>query len=430
MTDQPDAAERKPLAFDDDRGSARSKWIAGALVLVLVGWMGSGFVLPSEEAEVTEAPAAPRAVAVAVRSSTAEPVTQYLISEGQAQPDRDTAILAETSGEIGEILVRKGAELEQGEVIARVALAQREAELARAQEEVRRARREFENAETLLQRGSTTVDRVAETRSDLAAAEAQLAAVEEAVDTTVIRAPFAGRLETLDIDEGEFVTAGTPVAQIVDNTPLTVTIQVPQQSLRSLQDGQAATVTFITGEIREGVVTFVGTSADAETRTFLAEIEVANADGAVPAGVSARVRIPTGEAVAHFLSPAILSLGTDGTLGVKTVGEDDRVAFHQVEIIRAQTDGIWVTGLPDSARIITVGQGFVNDGELVDPQPEAAGVAAVAADAAPGPETAAEADPTEESNGGGGLIGVAHADGATTPPPDEPGPQAASGADR
>ena len=303
MTSDPNAAERQALAFDDDRGSSRSKWIAGALVLVLVGWMGSGFVLPSEEPAVAEAPTAPRAVAVAVRPSTAETVAQYLVSEGQAQPDRDTAILAETSGEVGEILVRKGADLEQGEVIARFTLAEREADLVRAEEELRRTRREFENAETLLERGSSTVDRVAETRAALATAEAQLAAAREAVDSTVIRAPFAGRLETLSIDAGEFVAAGAEVARIVDNTPLTVTIQVPQQSLRSIKTGQTATVTFITGEVREGRVVFVGTSADAETRTFLAEIEVANADGAVPAGVSAQVRVPVGEAVAHFSRP-------------------------------------------------------------------------------------------------------------------------------
>lgn len=370
MTSDPRTGERQALAFEDDRGSSRSRWVAGALMFALLGWMGSGFVLPSEEAEDAEPPVDPRMVTVAVRQSQAEPVTQYLAAEGQAQPDRDTIILTETSGEIGEVLVRKGADLERGEVIARFNLADREADLARAEAEVERARRNFENAETLLERGSATVDRVSESRAALAAAEAQLSAAKEVVDTTVIRAPFAGRLETLSIDEGEFVTAGADVGRIVGNTPLTVTIQIPQQSLRSVKVGQTATVTFITGEVREGEVVFVGTSANAETRTFLAEIEVPNEDGAVPAGVSAQVRIPTSEVEAHVLSPAILSLDTDGRLGVKTAGEDDRVVFHPIEIIRALTDGVWVTGLPEAARIITVGQGFVNDGEMVDPQPE------------------------------------------------------------
>jgi multidrug efflux system membrane fusion protein len=33
--------------------------------------------------------------------------------------------------------------------------------------------------------------------------------------------------------------------------------------------------------------------------------------------------------------------------------------------VRAETGGLWVTGLPKSARIITRGQGFVRAGDLV-----------------------------------------------------------------
>ena len=177
-------------------------------------------------------------------------------------------------------------------------------------------------------------------------------------------------MEELDINEGEFVSAGAQVARIVDNTPLSIRIQVPQQALKDIKVGQEADVDFITGISATGVVKFVGTSANAETRTFQAEIEVDNADGAIPAGISAQLRIPTGELVAHFVSPAILSLGTDGTLGVKTVNGDDVVEFHEVSIVRAQTDGIWVSGLPEQARIIAIGQGFVSDGERVTALPE------------------------------------------------------------
>ena len=157
------------------------------------------------------------------------------------------------------------------------------------------------------------------------------------------------------------------MGRLVDITPLTVAIQVPQQSLTRLAVGQSATVRFITGEEREGTVTFVGTSAASETRTFLAEIEVANDDGAIPAGISAEVIIPTGEALAHFLSPSIVSLNTEGTLGVKTVNAENVVEFFSIQVVRAKIDGIWITGLPDTVDVITVGQGYVNEDETVAP---------------------------------------------------------------
>ncbi len=359
------------LDFENERGASRSKWVAAGLVIAIVGWMGSGFFAPSDDAATTATTeAVARIVSVAVTPSTAQTVTQYFVAEGQALPDRETNLRAEATGQIKDVLVKKGDRVAAGDVIARFDIAQNEADLNRAQEEQIRAKREFDNAETLLDRGVATNDRLAQARAALASAEAALTAAQKSFENSEITAAFAGRVESLDLDEGEFVTAGTDVGHIVDNTPLTVTIQIPQQSLRDVKAGQTAVVKFITGEERTGTVTFVGTSADAATRTFLAEITVENEDGAVPAGVSAEIRVPIGEVVAHFMSPAILSLGTDGTLGVKTVDPDNTVVFQPIEIERAQTDGIWVSGLAQEANIITIGQAYVNNGEVVNPLSE------------------------------------------------------------
>ena len=393
MTKTPQDA-RQTLSFDSDRGSNRSRWVAGGLAVAIIGWMGSGYVFPTENASQTaKTPVTTRAVSVAVRQSVAQSVEQVFVAEGQALPDRDTVIRAETSGQIGELLVEMGADLEAGQVIARLNIAARQADLDRAMQERDRAQREFDNATALVERGIATLDRVAQARATLAAAQAGVTAAEEAVGNTEIRAPFAGRLESLDINVGEFVSLGGDVGRIVDNTPLNIRIQIPQQSLRDIKVGQMAEVAFITGETSKGEVRFVSTSADAETRTFMARIDVPNAGGAIPAGLSAQLRIPTGEVTAHFVSPAILSLDTDGTLGIKTVTAKNVVEFHKISIVRAQTDGIWVSGLPDSAQIISIGQGFVNDGESVDPQPERGENLPAAQDPVPGaPATKAQAD--------------------------------------
>ncbi|MDT0683887.1 efflux RND transporter periplasmic adaptor subunit [Roseicyclus sp. F158] len=376
QTDTPPAEtstpRREEMNFDGDRGASRSKWVAGLIVVLLAVWMGSGFMTEeaAEPAASAEAEEGPAPVSVAVRTSEASSVIEEFLAEGQAEPDRQTAVVAQTSGTIDEVAVTKGADVEGGALLGRIALAERRADLENAREARAQAQRTFDNAQTLLDRGVGTQDRLSESRSALAAAEAQVAAAEEAIEDTEIRAPFAGRVEVLDMNVGEVVQAGGEVARIVDNSPLTVGIQVPQQILRGVRPGLPADVTFITGEVREGTVVFVGSSADTQTRTFTAEIEVPNDGGEIPAGISASVRIPTGEAQGHFLSPAILSLGTSGELGIKTVDDDNVVTFHPVTIIRAETEGVWVAGLPDTARIITVGQGFVSDGETVTPRAE------------------------------------------------------------
>ena len=379
-----------PLEFRDEPGSARSKWVAGLLGLGLVAWMGSGFVLPAPPEETAEPVQPVEAVAVAVRDSRAEEVTRIFSAEGQAQPDRRAILRAETSGEVEELAADKGAYLDRGAVIARLDTREQEARVAQAREEVARARREFENAQNLLDRGVATTDRVAAARATLASAEAQLTQAEEAADAVVIRAPFTGRLDALDLELGAFVSAGAEVGTMLDTDPLRVVIQIPQQSLARIEEGQEARVRFITGEERSGTVTYVSKDAASETRTFRAEITVPNPEGAIASGLSVQVEIPTGEMSAHFISPAILSLDTDGRLGVKTVDDESRVVFHEVTLERAQTDGIWVSGLPERVRVITIGQGFVSDGETVRPSAEGAAVAE-AEPTAPPPAAAAAA---------------------------------------
>ncbi|MDG1457857.1 MAG: efflux RND transporter periplasmic adaptor subunit [Pseudoprimorskyibacter sp.] len=355
------------LTFKSDPGASRSTWIAALFVVLIVGWMVSGFILPSPEQSQKVTLETPEPTAVAVATSQAERVTQFYQAEGQALPDRDTMLRASNSGDVAEVLISKGQDVSTGDIIARLDPSTNIAEANRAAEALAQAQREFSNAQQLLERGFATQDRLTQARAALASAEAQVIEIEQAAETLTITAPFDGRIETLDLDSGEFVSAGSEVGRLVDISPLTIAIQVPQQSLTRLKVDQKARVVFITGEERNGTVTFVGTSAAAETRTFLAEIEVANEDSAIPAGISAEVIIPTGEVTAHFLPPSIVSLDTQGSLGIKTVDSENIVTFYPIAVVKAQIDGIWVTGLPDTVDVITVGQGFVNIGDTVAP---------------------------------------------------------------
>ena len=357
------------LSFDTDKGAGRSKWIAILLALLLIGWMGSGFIFPSEAEEETAEDNAPRVVTVAVMNSMAKVVDLVLTAEGQSTPDRSAIVRAEAGGQVISVLVSRGDLVVAGQELGRIDGETIEAQLEQARASLVQATRDLENAEALQQRGVGTQDRVTQARAAKAAADAAETQALELLDNTIIRAPFAGRLNDMTLDVGEFVNPGDMVAEVLDNDPLAIVVQVPQQALARLVKGQPANVSFITGQDRAGTVGFIGNNADSQTRTFRVELMVDNPDSEMPAGLSARVAIPTGQARGHFISPAILSLGTDGSLGIKMVDAENRVTFSQIEIVRAQTDGIWVTGLPEEANVITVGQGFVNEGDIVDPRP-------------------------------------------------------------
>ncbi|WP_172978132.1 efflux RND transporter periplasmic adaptor subunit [Roseovarius sp. THAF27] len=369
------------LEFKDEPGASRSRWVAGSLALALVGWLGSGFIFPSEDVGEAESSDAIEAVAVKVRDSVAEPVTKTFSAEGQAQPDRRATLRPEIGGEVVSLSASKGDVVQPGDEVARLSTRELEARLLEAQEALTRTRESFQSTEALVERGVATANSLRDARADLAAAEAQLTQAEEALDSAVIRAPFHGRLDNLDLEIGSFTSAGEEVGVVLDTDPLRIIIQVPQQALAQVREGQEAVVTFITGEKREGRIEYISRDAATDTRTFRAEIVVANPEGKIASGLSVQVRIPTDQVTAHFVSPAILSLSEDGRLGIKTVDGSDKVKFSEVVVERAQRDGIWISGLPEEARIITIGQGFVSEGEVVDPRLDEDTVASAEVDA-------------------------------------------------
>ena len=109
----------------------------------------------------------------------------------------------------------------------------------------------------------------------------------------------------------------------------------------------------------------MASQADGATRTFRIELEVNNAGGKVVSGTTAEIRIPAEELSAHYISPGLLSLNSQDQIGVKSVDDEGVVVFHVVDIVRTGVDGVWVSGLPDRVRVITVGQGFVREGDQV-----------------------------------------------------------------
>lgn len=358
----------------------KSVLIAAALAAALALWMASGRLVTGHAEAPPAAAVAAREVrpvlAVAVREVTAEPVVRLLTAQGELLPNRRVTLRAETEGRVVELLAERGAQVEAGAPLLRLSMDDREARLAQAQARIERYSAEYEAARRLQKQGLQAETQVKAAFAALQEARAELRLVELEIEHTTIVAPFDGILEERSVELGEYVAEGAQVATLVDVTPLKVVIDVPQQQIAQIRPGQTAQVELFTGERREARVAYIAPVADPGTRTFATELEVANADGALPAGMSAEVELPLETEQGHFLSPAALALDADGRLGVKAVDADDIVRFHAARVVRAERDGVWLAGLPERLAVITVGQGFVRPGDRVRPVAEGSEAAA------------------------------------------------------
>lgn len=346
----------------------RNYWLAAALGLAVLLWMLSGALLDRGPGAGSGGPDVDQpadSFRVEVTSMEAEQVEQRIVAQGQVKPERAATLRARTEGQVEAVLVESGQPVKEGDILVRLAIDDRAARLDEANAVVRQREREHQAAQRLGRSGLQSEVRQDEAAAALASARAALERIRLDIAHTRITAPFDGIVDRIMVDVGDYAGVQGVVGTVVDNSPLIAEAWLSQRHFNMVRRGGDARVTLVSGDTRPGRVKAVSPRADESSRTFRIEIQIDNPDG-IPANTSAEIVIPTGAVAAHRLSPALLELDDAGRLGLKTVADDGRVDFVPVEIVRAEAEGVWVTGLPHHVRVITAGGGFVSPGQRVE----------------------------------------------------------------
>tara|TARA_R110000772_G_scaffold45825_2_gene104769 strand:+ start:889 stop:2013 length:1125 start_codon:yes stop_codon:yes gene_type:complete len=303
-------------------------------------------------------------VLVEVTEMLAEEVTSYIVSNGSAVPDREVELRAETTGQIDQILVSEGSYIEEGSVIMRLKMDDRMIRQEQANITLQERQRLYEAMVNLKEKDFASSTEVDTALTQLKLAEVEVERIGLEIEKTFIRAPFSGYIEENIVDLGEYVGIGNELVRIVDNDPLIVNTYISQNDVEFLELGTEVQVVLVNGRQRSGQIRFISPRANEATRTFRVEIAVPNAEG-IRTGSSVTARIPRQQVAAHYISPGLLTLDNNGDIGVKTLNLEGLVEFHPVTIVTSDVNGMWVSGLPVRARIITSGQGFAPIGEAV-----------------------------------------------------------------
>lgn len=346
--------------------------IAGILALAAAGWVASGQIGQDGGPKAARKPPADLSAAqivptVRVRTLTAQPRQAEVILRGRTEAIRKVDVKAETYGRVIELKVEKGDRVEKGDVLARLSPEERPARLAEAKALREQRKIEYEASDRLSKKGYRAETQLAAAKAALEAAEAAVTRARVALRNTTIRAPFDGLVVARGAEIGDFIDKGDPVARIIDLDPVLAVAQIGERDRGRVTVGAPARVTLIGGREVWGKIRFVTAEAEPTTRTFRIEVELPNPAAQIPDGITAEIRLPLGTVTAHRVSPAILTLTDDGQIGVKSIGPDNRVRFHPIQIIGDGADGVWLSGLPHRITLITVGQEFVTEGQLVRP---------------------------------------------------------------
>lgn len=302
---------------------------------------------------------------VTVEQYVAQDYMERIDLQGEIDADRNVDIRVETQGAITRLIAAKGDRMQEGQSILQLAMNDREARLARAKADLKVAEAELKSSLSLKKKNLLSDNQLQQNQAAVMAAEASVKEVELEIEHTRVLSPFSGVLNELHVEQGDYVSAGTVVATVVDDRSLVISTFVPQQHVAKLALGQRVEASLLNGTFLQGGITYISTSADPATRSFKIEAVAKNLPKVMRFGQSARVSILLGNRKAHKLSPSLLSLDSRGGLQIKSVDANGHVIAHAVELLRSENDGVWLSGLPEVLELITVGQGFVSIGEKV-----------------------------------------------------------------
>jgi RND family efflux transporter MFP subunit len=331
----------------------------------------------------------PVAVAVAKRA----PLANTLSLSGEFKPFQDVDLHAKVAGYIRRISVDVGDRVQAGHVLAVLEVPELEAEAQGAAASLERAKSAHAAAHFAYLRLKQASDarpgliapqelddalaRDHEAEAHVAESEANQRRASALKDYSKIVAPFAGVITRRYADTGALIQAGTssntqamPVVRLAEDDRLRLVLAVPESAVSRIHVGTAVQVRVPALDRNfEGRVARLSDDLDRQTRTMETEIDVANRDASLVAGMYAETLLDLDRKDAALSLPiqAVSRKGADTT--VLVVDAQNRVELRHV------TPGIEdakrleiVGGLSEGDRVVLGGAQF-RPGDTVRPRP-------------------------------------------------------------
>jgi len=347
-----------------------------AAVVVLVGfaaWVGTGVFSSVGSASVDNKPKAaeveqpkPPVRTVAVVTPPRATYARAIRISGLTEADKRAVLATRVAGVIAELPVKQGQHVKAGDLVLMLAAEEKISAVDNAKQLLVQRQAELEAALRLMKTGNLPKLQLDTARSNLTLAQSQLEAMQAELDRNEVKAPFDGIIDRVPVELGSAVMQGGEVATILSLDPIVARGEVSESDLGYLKIGDKANVRLVSGKIVDGTVRYISRDASSATRTFRIEVAIPNADGALPAGMTAEISLSAQPTDAVMLPRSVVTLGDKGDLGIRAVDKNNKVVFYPIDLVDDSPKGLVLGGIPKDARIIVQGQDLVTEGDTVN----------------------------------------------------------------
>lgn len=335
------------------------------ILLVTCLWLASG-ALRSDTSSVEKQANEVKRVTVKAQQMQATDYAPEVQVRARTEATRAVELKAEVSGRVVLLPVAEGDVVKQGDTICELAVEDRALRVNEARSTVKQAQLEYDGSLRLKSGGYQSKTAIAAAKARLDAAKADLKRSELNLENIKVKAPFNGMVEKHSVEVGDFMDRGASCAMLLDLNPMTFVGRVSENEVERLQVGQKAVARLVGARTVDAELNFVGYESDSVTRTFRIEAVADNSDFSLRSGITTDLKIAVANLRAQLIPSSLLSLDDQGRVGVRILDDENRVKFLLVDIVGDSNDGLWVMGLPETVRLITVGQEYATNGAIVD----------------------------------------------------------------
>lgn len=313
-----------------------------------------------------------------------EAATQRTFS-GVAKAGQESRLSFQVSGQVLSVPVSVGDVVKKGDTIARMdptdfslQLQNARATAAQARAQERNAKATYERTQALYENQNASKqdldsDRTAydSARAALEAANQQIRLRQRQLGYTHLKAPEAGTIAMVNIEENEYVQAGSLVATLLAGKQIEVSVSVPASMIRSIERGAEARASFdsLGGKTLKGTVTEVGVASIAGATTFPVTVRLAEGQDQVRAGMAADVTFllpQDGKQSKYALPTSAVGEDRQGRFVFKVEPRGDGLGMvHRAPVTVGEilSDGIEINeGVLPGDMVVTAGVSRIYDG--------------------------------------------------------------------
>jgi RND family efflux transporter MFP subunit len=296
------------------------------------------------------------------------PVNRQLVLPAVLEPLNEAVISVNAQGKLKTLNIELGSVVKKGQVLGSIDSRLKELNLESTELTLNKLQGDYQRNKELLEGNATTEISVNESKYSYDNTRIQAEQLKQQISDGLVVSPISGVIVKKNLEAGEFVNPGTPIATVVDVTQLKANVKVNETDAYKLKDGQSVSIfcDVFPGEEFGGSIRYVSPRGD-ESHNYEVEIVLKNSSKVqLKAGTYIRVSFHTESSGDALQIPKVALVE-----GIKNpyvyVVKDTKAEMRKITVGREIGENIEVLGgLQKGEKVVVSGQINLSEGSIIE----------------------------------------------------------------